>query len=202
MLDLPGRLPIFIIIDALDECPSNTGTPPRTRRSFLDFVEKSCPVQIVSNLFLCITSRTRSKDIQSVLNPLDIRDHLVCPLHEEVGQWEDINSYVRSFVRNNRDMRRWREEEQGTRHHNTSLNELMACETISTIAHGRLLPMIWKQVPMGILANWTHYGRCMPSSIMKALNELPETLDDTYERALLEIPKRNGTTHLSTFSSV
>jgi len=24
---------------------------------------------------------------------------------------------------------------------------------------------------------------------MKALNELPETLDDTYERALLEIPK-------------
>src|SRR5712672_35377 len=31
--------------------------------------------------------------------------------------------------------------------------------------------------------------RCMPSSIMRALNELPDTLDDTYERALLEIPK-------------
>ena len=31
--------------------------------------------------------------------------------------------------------------------------------------------------------------RCMPSSICKALNELPTTLDETYERALQEIPK-------------
>ena len=31
--------------------------------------------------------------------------------------------------------------------------------------------------------------RCMPSSIRKALDELPITLDDTYERALQEIPK-------------
>jgi ankyrin repeat protein len=31
--------------------------------------------------------------------------------------------------------------------------------------------------------------RCMPSSIRKALNELPTTLDETYERALQEIPK-------------
>ena len=31
--------------------------------------------------------------------------------------------------------------------------------------------------------------RCMPSSLRKALNELPITLDDTYERALEGIPK-------------
>ncbi len=31
--------------------------------------------------------------------------------------------------------------------------------------------------------------RCFPSSIRKTLNELPETLDDTYERTLKEIPK-------------
>src|SRR5580692_401564 len=31
--------------------------------------------------------------------------------------------------------------------------------------------------------------RCMPSSIRKALDELPTTLDDTYERVLQEIPK-------------
>ena len=31
--------------------------------------------------------------------------------------------------------------------------------------------------------------RCMPSSIRKTLNELPTTLDDTYERTLQEIPK-------------
>ena len=34
--------------------------------------------------------------------------------------------------------------------------------------------------------------RCMPSSIRKALNELPITLDDTYERILRDIPKRNS----------
>ena len=32
--------------------------------------------------------------------------------------------------------------------------------------------------------------RCMPSSIRKALNELPDTLDDTYERILQNIPKQ------------
>src|SRR6266852_6334493 len=32
--------------------------------------------------------------------------------------------------------------------------------------------------------------RCMPSSIRKALNELPLTLDDTYERILQGIPKQ------------
>ena len=31
--------------------------------------------------------------------------------------------------------------------------------------------------------------RCMPSSIRKVLDELPTTLDDTYERALKEIPR-------------
>ena len=32
--------------------------------------------------------------------------------------------------------------------------------------------------------------RCMPSSIRKALNDLPDTLDDTYERILQNIPKQ------------
>jgi hypothetical protein len=33
--------------------------------------------------------------------------------------------------------------------------------------------------------------RCLPARIERALNELPETLDDTYERTLLEISKAN-----------
>jgi len=33
-------------------------------------------------------------------------------LHEEGGQREDINSYVRSFVHKDRAMRRWREEDK------------------------------------------------------------------------------------------
>src|SRR5712691_2295484 len=38
MVEFPGRLPIFVIIDALDECPNTTGTPS-ARDEVLDFVE-------------------------------------------------------------------------------------------------------------------------------------------------------------------
>ena len=38
MLDLPGQIPTYIIIDALDECPNNTGTPS-ARERVLNFVE-------------------------------------------------------------------------------------------------------------------------------------------------------------------
>jgi hypothetical protein len=33
--------------------------------------------------------------------------------------------------------------------------------------------------------------RCFPASIRRALNELPRTLDETYERILLEIDEEN-----------
>jgi len=108
MFDLPGQLPIFVILDALDECPSNTGTPS-AREEVLDFVEELVESNH-PNLFLCITSRPE-QDIQAVLNPLTPALYRVS-LHEEVGQWEDINSYVQFFVRKDRAMRRWREEDR------------------------------------------------------------------------------------------
>jgi len=155
MLDLPGQLPAFIIIDALDECPSNTGTPS-AREEVLDFVENIVGSHR-SNLFLCITSRPE-QDIQIVLNPLTSAAYRVS-LHEEVGQWEDISSYVQSFVRKDREMRRWREEDREA-----------VIKTLSERAHGMFR---WAFCQLDTLR------RCMPSSIMKALNELPETLDDT-----------------------
>jgi hypothetical protein len=121
MLDHPGQLPIFIIMDALDECPSNTGTPS-AREEVLDFVEDL----VGSNhptLFLCITSRPE-QDIQTVLNPLTSARYRVS-LHEEVGQREDINSYVRSFVHKDREIRRWREEDRE-----------LVITTLSERAHG------------------------------------------------------------------
>jgi len=121
ILDLPGQLPIFIIIDALDECPSNTGTPS-AREEVLDFVENLVGSNR-SNLSLCITSRPE-QDIQTVLNPLTSAPYRVS-LHEEVGQWEDINSYVQSFVHKDRTMRRWREEDRE-----------LVITTLSKRAHG------------------------------------------------------------------
>ena len=108
MLGLPGQVPIFIIMDALDECPSNTGTPS-AREEVLELVEDLVEANYL-NLFICVTSRPE-QDIQTVLYPLTSS---VCrvSLHEEGGQREDINSYVRSFVEKDRSMRRWREEDK------------------------------------------------------------------------------------------
>jgi len=108
MLELSDRVPIFIILDALDECPSNTGTPS-AREKVLDFVEDL----VMSNhthLSMCITSRPE-QDIQAVLHPLTSASSRVS-LHEESGQREDINSYIRSFVHSDRVMRRWKEEDK------------------------------------------------------------------------------------------
>jgi hypothetical protein len=108
MLDLPGQIPTYIVIDALDECPDNTGTPS-ARERVLNFVGDLVQSEH-SNLFICITSRPE-QDINTALNPLTPPSRRVS-LHEEGGQMEDINSFVRSFVMNDRTMRRWRAEDK------------------------------------------------------------------------------------------
>ncbi|KAF8482388.1 hypothetical protein DFH94DRAFT_690590 [Russula ochroleuca] len=165
MLELPGQLPTFLIIDALDECPNTTGTPS-AREEVLTFLEDLVGSSH-SNLFICVSSRPE-QDIQSILNPLTSPSHRVS-LHEEGGQKEDIISYVRSFVQKDRAMRRWREEDRN-----------LVIATLIERAGGMFR---WAFCQLDTLR------RCMPSSIRKALNELPTTLDETYERALQEIPK-------------
>jgi hypothetical protein len=105
MLKFPGQLPIFIILDALDECPNTTETPS-AREKVLNFLHDLVVSEYV-NLFICVTSRPE-QDIQSVFNPLTSPSNRVS-LHDEVGQREDINRYLRSFVQTDRAMRRWKE---------------------------------------------------------------------------------------------
>jgi hypothetical protein len=108
MLKLPGQLPIFIILDALDECPNTTETPS-AREKVLNFLDDLMRSQH-ANIFICVTSRLE-QDIQSVFNPLTSPSCRVS-LHDEVGQKEDINRYLRSFVQTDRAMRRWKEEDK------------------------------------------------------------------------------------------
>ena len=108
MLELSDRVPMFIILDALDECPCDTGTPS-AREKVLDFVENL----VLSNhtdLSMCITSRPE-QDIRTVLNPLTSASRRVS-LNEEGGQREDIYNYVRSYVQTDSAMRRWRAEDR------------------------------------------------------------------------------------------
>ena len=58
----------------------------------------------IPNLRICVTSRPEA-DILPVLEPLVF--HSVS-LHSEYGQLHDIAEYVKSFVHNNREMRRWK----------------------------------------------------------------------------------------------
>ncbi|KAF8490817.1 hypothetical protein F5888DRAFT_1637925 [Russula emetica] len=166
MLDLPGQLPTYIIIDALDECPNRTGTPS-AREKVLNFVEdlvkSSHP-----NLFICITSRPE-QDITTILNPLASPSRRVS-LHEEVGQREDINNYIRSFIQSDRAMRGWRTEDKE-----------LVIDVLSEQANGKFR---W------VYCQLDNLRRCIPSSIREILNELPANLDDTYERILHGIPKQ------------
>jgi hypothetical protein len=108
MLELPGQVPVYVIVDALDECPNDTGTPS-ARDKVLDVVEGLIRLDN-HNLFVCVTSRPE-QDVISVFEPLTSSSCLVS-LHEERGQRQDINDFVRAFVQNDRAMRRWRPEDK------------------------------------------------------------------------------------------
>jgi len=108
MINLPEQLPIYLIFDALDECPNNSGTPS-AREKVLNFVRDLFRSNH-PNLFVCITSRPE-QDISAALNPFVSSSNLVS-LHDEGGQKQDIDSYVRSFVQTDASMRRWRAEDK------------------------------------------------------------------------------------------
>jgi hypothetical protein len=106
MLSLSGQAPIYIIVDALDECPNFPGRPC-SREEVLDLIEELIDLNL-QNVHLCVTSRPEM-DIRTGLEPLT---SLKFSLHDESGQKEDIIDYIKSVVRSDRRMRRWREEDQ------------------------------------------------------------------------------------------
>ena len=103
---VPGQLPIYLIIDALDKCPNTTGMPS-PRDKFLAVVEKLAELNH-PNLHLCITSRLEI-DIQTSIEPLTSNR---ISLHDQSGQKKDIIEFVRSVVHSDKNMRRWRDEDK------------------------------------------------------------------------------------------
>jgi hypothetical protein len=108
VIDLPRQVPIYLVFDALDECPNTTGTPS-DRENVLNFIQDLL-FSNHPNLFVCITSRPE-QDISATLNLLTSPSSRVS-LHEEGGQRQDIDSYVRFFVQTDSSMRRWRAEDK------------------------------------------------------------------------------------------
>ncbi len=118
MLTLPDQGPVYLILDALDECP-NTSEFPSTRRRVLDLVKDLVGLRL-PNLHICVTSRPEV-DIKDAIEPLVFYP---VSLHDESGQKEDIATYLRSVVYSEA-MSRWRVEEKE-----------LAIETLSDKADG------------------------------------------------------------------
>jgi hypothetical protein len=106
MLSLPGQGPIYIIVDALDECPDVSGMPS-AREEVLELIQELVDLKL-SNLHLCVASRPEI-DIRKTLEPLK---PLQISLHDESGQKEDIIEYIKSVVHSDRKMRSWRDKDK------------------------------------------------------------------------------------------
>jgi len=106
LLGLPGQAPIYLIIDALDECPK-TSAMPSPREEVLTLVEQLIESR-VANLRVCVTSRPEI-DIKVILEPLTFRS---ISIHDESGQIQDIEYYIRSVVDTDPKNRRWKQEDK------------------------------------------------------------------------------------------
>jgi hypothetical protein len=80
MLTLPDQGPVYLILDALDECPNTSGVPS-IREQVLDLVKDLVDLRLPS-LHICVTSRPEV-DIQDTLE--SVASHSVS-LHDESGQ--------------------------------------------------------------------------------------------------------------------
>jgi len=103
MLKLSGQPPMYIIIDALDECPNISGMPT-AREQVLEFLGDLVELKI-PNVHICVSSRPEI-DIRDILEPLE---PLQMSLHNESGQKADISSYIDAVVRSDQRMKKWRE---------------------------------------------------------------------------------------------
>jgi hypothetical protein len=109
MISLPTLVthgPVYLIIDALDECPNNSGLPT-AREEVLNLVQDLVDLHL-PNLHICITSRPEI-DIRTTLESLT---SLCISLHNQSGQTKDIMDYISSVVHSDKMMERWREDDR------------------------------------------------------------------------------------------
>jgi hypothetical protein len=115
------KIPIYVVVDALDECPDTSGLQS-SREKVLELIQELVGFHL-PNLRLCITSRPEV-DIRHILEPITSTSSRLS-LHDEDGQRKDIADYISSVVYSDKKIMRWREKDK----------ELVV-ETLSTRADG------------------------------------------------------------------
>jgi hypothetical protein len=106
MLAIAGPHPVYLVMDAVDECPNDSGMPS-SREKVLQTVKELVDLRH-PNLRLCVTSRPEY-DIRTTLEPLATQQ---VSLHDEGGQKQDINDYITFAVHSDGKMRKWRDTEK------------------------------------------------------------------------------------------
>ena len=108
MLTLLDQGPVYLIMDALDECPDTSGVPP-ARGQVLGLIKELVNLHF-PGLHICITSRPEV-DISDALGSLTSQ---TVSLQDELGQKNDIADYVRSVVYSgmSASMKQWRKDDK------------------------------------------------------------------------------------------
>ncbi len=106
LLEFPGKAPVYLIMDALDECPDSSAVKS-PRADVLHLIEELFKLPI-SNLHMCVTSRPET-DINAVLDRFIFRS---VNLHDEREQQRDIEKYIQSVIDTHRKSKRWKTEKK------------------------------------------------------------------------------------------
>ncbi|KAI0860282.1 hypothetical protein F4860DRAFT_525416 [Xylaria cubensis] len=155
---------VWIILDALDECPMRT---EYTTGGLLSWIQNLHSLQV--NTHVIITSRPEQDIEASIKGWARIQD--IIPIRSDLVQ-EDISAYVRARVRDHGMLSaRWRGR--------SDIQDMIE-NTLKERAKGMFR---WAACQLDELE------KCLgPPEIRKALAKLPETLDETYARIINKLP--------------
>jgi hypothetical protein len=103
LFKLPGLAPVYLIVDALDECPNTSLRPPRAE--VLTLLEELIKSQF-PNLYICVTTRPEI-DITDVLDPLNFR---FVSLYDQSEQKRDIDNYIKWVINSHPKNKGWKKE--------------------------------------------------------------------------------------------
>ncbi|KAK2035754.1 hypothetical protein LZ31DRAFT_621606 [Colletotrichum somersetense] len=164
-----SRQPIWIVLDALDECLKRTGL---SNEGLLYWIEGVLNLPQV-NIHLLVTSRPEH-DIKSALeryvdNQIPLQSDLVT---------DDIRAYVHGTVRQHEGFKRWRTREE-------TLDEIES--HLMEKANGLFR---WVSCQLDALEKCPD-----PNSLRQTLQSLPRTLDETYAQVLRRIPSEFEQNH-------
>jgi ankyrin repeat protein len=182
ILEEQGQAPLYIVMDALDECPNSYGLQTQ-REEVLEIVKELVELKH-PHVHFCVTSRPEI-DIRRAfdsLNPYDVS------LHNQPGQIEDIAEYVKTVVGSDATMQNWP----------INVKELVI-DTLTKKSGGMyVIVVLTLCVPFSCDDSRFRWAYCQLETlrqcplryISSTLGELPKTLDETYERILQGIPEK------------